>query len=133
MTIHVLGEVKIGDLAQFLEIFGTEGLDKREAHGCQGSTVFTTPGQDGRVTVLLEFPDQTSFTGSATTKRRQRSCERVAPKDHPSSPSSTRSPRSSTSERQMLGGQTSTPQPDCRTAPPGGMPSRRRAERSGAR
>lgn len=63
MTLHVLAEVPIGDLDQFLSVFSTEGLAKRQEHGCRGTRVFAPVGETGRVLVLLEFPDQTAFDG----------------------------------------------------------------------
>lgn len=58
MSLHVLAEVRIGELDQFLAVFGGEGLAKRAEHGCLGTSVFAPVGETGRVLVLLEFPDQ---------------------------------------------------------------------------
>jgi quinol monooxygenase YgiN len=63
MTVHVLGEVAIGELDQFLVVFASEGHDKRWEHGCLGAEVFTRAGEPGRVMVMMEFPDQESFEG----------------------------------------------------------------------
>ena len=63
MTTHVLAEVPIGDLDQFLTIFATEGLAKRQEHGCVGTQVFAPSGESGRVVVLLEFRDVAAFEG----------------------------------------------------------------------
>jgi quinol monooxygenase YgiN len=63
MSVHVLGEVAIGRLEQFLAVFASEGHDKRWEHGCQGAEVFTPAGEDGSVLVLMEFPDVASFEG----------------------------------------------------------------------
>ncbi len=61
MTVHVLGEVSISDLDRFLAVFAGEGHDKRWEHGCVGAEVFTPSGSEGRVLVMMEFPDQESF------------------------------------------------------------------------
>ncbi|GAA1918952.1 antibiotic biosynthesis monooxygenase [Nocardioides hwasunensis] len=61
MTIHVLGEVPIGDLDQFLAVFSTDGLAKRQEHGCSGATVLSPIHESGRVVVILEFADEQSF------------------------------------------------------------------------
>ncbi len=37
--MHVLADVAIGEVAQFLEVFGSDGLDKRRQHGCLGTRV----------------------------------------------------------------------------------------------
>jgi quinol monooxygenase YgiN len=63
MSVHVLSEVAIGELDQFLVVFASEGHDKRWEHGCLGAEVFTPAGETGRVMVLLEFPDEESFEG----------------------------------------------------------------------
>jgi quinol monooxygenase YgiN len=63
MSVHVLSEVAIGELDQFLVVFASEGHDKRWEHGCLGAEVYTPAGEPGRVMVLLEFPDQESFEG----------------------------------------------------------------------
>ncbi len=66
MTTHVLAEVPIGDLDQFLAVFSTEGLVKRQEHGCLGTRVFEPVAGTGRVVVLLEFADEDAFDGFRT-------------------------------------------------------------------
>jgi quinol monooxygenase YgiN len=63
VSVHVLGELAIGELDQFLAVFAGEGQDKRWEHGCVCAEVFTPVGEDGTVLVLLEFPDRESFEG----------------------------------------------------------------------
>lgn len=63
MSVHVWGEVAIGELDQFLAVFASEGHDKRWEHGCLGAEVYTRTGEPDRVMVLLEFPDEESFEG----------------------------------------------------------------------
>jgi heme-degrading monooxygenase HmoA len=59
--MHVLGDVAIGDLDQFLEVFGSEGLDKRKEHGCLGARVLVPAEETGRVLVLLEWASREDF------------------------------------------------------------------------
>lgn len=69
MSIHILGDVRVGDLSRFLEVFGSEGLAKRREHSCLSSEVYAADGdqgESGRVVVLLEFPDEASFDGFRT-------------------------------------------------------------------
>ena len=61
MSVHVLGEVEIEGLDRFLAVFASEGHDKRWEHGCSAADVFTRPGDEGLVVVLMEFPDVQSF------------------------------------------------------------------------
>lgn len=61
MSVHVMGEVAIDSIDRFLAVFASEGHDKRWEHGCVGADVFTPAGDDGRVLVLMEFPDLGSF------------------------------------------------------------------------
>lgn len=37
--MHVLADVAVGEVEQFLEVFGSDGLAKRKEHGCLGSQV----------------------------------------------------------------------------------------------
>lgn len=60
-TCHVLAELPIGELEQFLHVFATAGLAKRAEHGCLHSQVFRPLEDTGRVVVLLEWPDRSSF------------------------------------------------------------------------
>ena len=63
MTVHVLGDLAIDDLDQFLAVFSTEGLAKRREHGCRGTTVFSPLAGSGRVLVLLEFSRRGGIRG----------------------------------------------------------------------
>ena len=59
--MHVLADVAIGDVAQFLEVFGSDGLAKRKEHGCLGTQVLVPAQEAGRVLVLLEWATQEDF------------------------------------------------------------------------
>lgn len=64
--MHVLADVAIGDVSQFLEVFASEGLAKRKEHGCLGTRVLV-PSQDaGRVLVLLEWASPEDFEAFRT-------------------------------------------------------------------
>jgi quinol monooxygenase YgiN len=64
--VHVLAEVRIGDLEQFLDVFADEGLGVRKGHGCRGTQVFAPADDGGRVLVLLDFPDHAAFEAFRT-------------------------------------------------------------------
>lgn len=66
MSVHVLGEVAIDGVDQFLAVFASEGYDKRWEHGCLGADVFSPAGEVGTVLVLMEFPDLDAFEGFRT-------------------------------------------------------------------
>ena len=59
--MHVLAEVAIADVEQFLDVFSTEGLAKREQHGCLGTRVLVPAEEPGRVLVLLEWASADDF------------------------------------------------------------------------
>ena len=59
--MHVLADVAIGDVTQFLDVFGSEGLAKRKEHGCLGSQVLVPAQEAGRVLVLLEWRSAADF------------------------------------------------------------------------
>ena len=59
--MHVLADVAIGEVAQFLDVFGSEGLAKRREHGCLGARVLVPADEPGRVLVLLEWESRDQF------------------------------------------------------------------------
>ena len=59
--MHVLADVAIGEVAQFLEVFSSEGLAKRREHGCLGTRVLVPADEAGRVLVLLEWASPDDF------------------------------------------------------------------------
>ena len=61
MITHVLAELPIADIDQFLAVFSTDGLTKRKEHGCRRTQVFQPAEDATRVLVLLEWPDVASF------------------------------------------------------------------------
>ena len=59
--MHVLADVAIGGVEQFLEVFSSAGLDKRKEHGCLGARVLVPAEDTGRVLVLLEWASLDDF------------------------------------------------------------------------
>jgi heme-degrading monooxygenase HmoA len=59
--VHVLADVAIGEVAQFLQVFGSAGLAKRREHGCLGTSVLVPADEPGRVLVLLEWASRDDF------------------------------------------------------------------------
>ena len=59
--MHVLADVAVAEVAQFLEVFGSDGLAKRQQHGCLGTRVLVPADEPGRVLVLLEWPSREAF------------------------------------------------------------------------
>ena len=64
--MHVLAGVAIGEVAQFLEVFSSEGLAKRKEHGCLGTQVLVPADEAGRVLVLLEWASLDDFEAFRT-------------------------------------------------------------------
>ena len=54
----ILATTTVEDVDRFLEVFGTNGADKRALHGSKGSTVFRDPGEANRVWALFEWDEQ---------------------------------------------------------------------------
>jgi len=51
----ILATTKVEDVDRFLEVYGTKGADKRQQHGCKGSTVFRDPSETDRVWALFDW------------------------------------------------------------------------------
>jgi heme-degrading monooxygenase HmoA len=58
--------VAIGEVAQFLEVFASDGLAKRREHGCLGTQVLVPAHETGRVLVLLEWASADDFEAFRT-------------------------------------------------------------------
>ena len=54
----MLATTQVENVDQFLKIFSTKGLEKRQQHGCKGSTVFRDPNQPDRVWVIFDWDEQ---------------------------------------------------------------------------
>jgi hypothetical protein len=51
----ILATTTVEDFDRFLNIFSTQGADKRREHGSKGAQVFRDPNEDGRVWVLFDW------------------------------------------------------------------------------
>jgi hypothetical protein len=51
----ILATTKVEDFDRFVEIFSTQGAEKRKQHGSKGSTVFRDPSEDDRVWALFDW------------------------------------------------------------------------------
>ena len=54
----MLATTQVENVDQFLKIFSTKGLEKRQQHGCKGSTVFRDPNEPDRVWVIFDWDEQ---------------------------------------------------------------------------
>lgn len=54
----ILATTQVEDVDRFLDVFGTKGAEKREAHGSKGSTVFRDPNEENRVWALFDWDEQ---------------------------------------------------------------------------
>jgi quinol monooxygenase YgiN len=63
--MFALANVQIDRLEHFLDVFGSEGIENRQALGCLGSRVFTATEDPTQVYVLLEWTDEASFDAYA--------------------------------------------------------------------
>ena len=51
----LLATTTVEDYERFVEIYSTEGADKRRQHGSKGSTVFRDPNESERVWALFDW------------------------------------------------------------------------------
>jgi quinol monooxygenase YgiN len=63
--MFALANLQIGHLEHFLDVFGSDGVDRREERGCLGTQVFTAQDDASQVYVLLEWRDRASFDAFA--------------------------------------------------------------------
>jgi quinol monooxygenase YgiN len=61
VSAHVLAELPIADIDQFMAVFRTDGLTKRQEHGCIRTHVFQPVDDAHRVVVMLEWPSVEAF------------------------------------------------------------------------
>jgi heme-degrading monooxygenase HmoA len=54
----ILATTTVEDFDRFLNIFSTEGAEKRKQHGSKGATVFRDPNEDDRVWVLFDWDEE---------------------------------------------------------------------------
>src|ERR1043165_2061566 len=53
----ILATTRVADLDQWVDVFSTEGADKRRQHGSKGVTVFRDPNEDDRVWALFDWDE----------------------------------------------------------------------------
>jgi heme-degrading monooxygenase HmoA len=63
--MFALANLQIDHLEHFLDVFGSNGVDRREALGSLGTQVFTATDDESQVYVLLEWRDRESFEAFA--------------------------------------------------------------------
>jgi len=51
----ILATTQIEDLQRWVDVFSTEGADKRQQHGSKGVTVFRDPNEEDRVWALFDW------------------------------------------------------------------------------
>ena len=56
----MLATTKVEDFDRFLQVFSTQGAEKRKQHGSKGATVFRDPTETDRVWVLFDW-DEAGF------------------------------------------------------------------------
>ena len=54
----LLATTQIEDLDRFLDVFSTQGAEKRKHHGSKGATVFSDPSEQDRVWVIFDWDTQ---------------------------------------------------------------------------
>ncbi len=54
----LLATTKVEDVDHFLKIFSTKGAEKRQQHGCKGSTVYRDPNEDNRLWAIFDWDEQ---------------------------------------------------------------------------
>jgi heme-degrading monooxygenase HmoA len=60
---HVIANVAIEDLANFIAMFSTRGAQLRAQHGSSSSQVFGVEGDEHRVVILFEWSSKADFEG----------------------------------------------------------------------
>jgi hypothetical protein len=51
----LLATTQVEDLDRFLDVFSTDGADKRRQHGSKGAVVFRDPSEHDRVWVIFDW------------------------------------------------------------------------------
>ena len=54
----LLATTQVEDFDRFLEVFSTQGAEKRKEHGSKGALVFRDPSEDDRVWVIFDWDEQ---------------------------------------------------------------------------
>jgi hypothetical protein len=51
----LLATTRVEELDRFLDVFSTEGAEKRRQHGSKGAVVFRDPSEEDRVWVIFDW------------------------------------------------------------------------------
>ena len=51
----ILATTTVEDLDRFVEIYSTDGADKRKLHGSKGSVVFRDPNEEDRLWAIFDW------------------------------------------------------------------------------
>ena len=54
----LLATTQVEDLDRFMDIFSTQGAEKRKQHGSKGAAVFRDPSEEDRVWVVFDWDEQ---------------------------------------------------------------------------
>ena len=54
----LLATTQVEDLDRFMDIFSTQGAEKRKQHGSKGATIFRDPSEEDRVWVIFDWDEQ---------------------------------------------------------------------------
>ncbi len=54
----LLATTQVEDFDRFMDVFSTQGAEKRQEHGSKGAVVFRDPSEDDRVWVILDWDEQ---------------------------------------------------------------------------
>lgn len=54
----ILKTTTFEDYDRFMEIFSTQGAEKRRAHGSKGAHIFRDPNEDDRVWVIFDWDEE---------------------------------------------------------------------------
>ncbi len=61
----ILKTTQFEDWDRFLEVFSTDGADKRREHGCKGAEIFRDPNEADRVWAIFDW-DEDGWTAFVT-------------------------------------------------------------------
>lgn len=61
----ILKTTQFEDWDRFMEVFSTDGADKRREHGCRGALIFRDPNEADRVWAVFDW-DEDGWTSFVT-------------------------------------------------------------------
>jgi hypothetical protein len=54
----LLATTQVEDVGRFMDVFSTDGAEKRKEHGSKGSIVFRDPTEEDRVWAIFDWDEQ---------------------------------------------------------------------------